>query len=414
MSSKREIDWLMLYLINRVHPSQLYLLNCVTRYPASLDSYDLFSNVSMLLRYGVGTGLSDHTIGSDLACHFAALMGATNNHVAIEKHISCSDEPHLDDKVALGLHEIESFANTCADGFDFGRKNPLKNLIETFSNNTGFLDDFSLMEVGNDLKERGNDLKGGGNIKRMKKSLQAETISEMSNGEEGKSPEAINNFRSVKGLVGPSDTVRAKKTPNQLNINWQQMSSFCDTLNKKPMQDWQSSFADFFRYDIKLSKKIFGSGKMGIADEERAHRLSTKRSLHASRDIAKNEEIELQDICFLRSGAGKPGFDFRLLRHLMQKKTKIEYLPSREDINFKNADDRDEIYRNRNKTYSSPKMKQEYLENEKSSREKRWLSEMTGSKYSKNKVLKATADILQGTSINHQNSVLETKVSKSL
>jgi pseudaminic acid synthase len=65
----------------RVGNDQITLLKCTSSYPAPIDEANLFMIPDMARRFGVRTGLSDHTIGF-LAPVVAVSLGAT----VIEKH----------------------------------------------------------------------------------------------------------------------------------------------------------------------------------------------------------------------------------------------------------------------------------------------------------------------------------------
>jgi pseudaminic acid synthase len=61
--------------------NDITLLQCTSQYPANPEEAELMTMVDMKDRFGVKVGLSDHTMGSEVAC-IATAMGAT----LIEKH----------------------------------------------------------------------------------------------------------------------------------------------------------------------------------------------------------------------------------------------------------------------------------------------------------------------------------------
>lgn len=66
---------------HKVGNNDITLLHCVSAYPAPLENVNLRTMNDMAIRYGVKVGLSDHTLGSDVALAAVAL-GAK----VIEKH----------------------------------------------------------------------------------------------------------------------------------------------------------------------------------------------------------------------------------------------------------------------------------------------------------------------------------------
>lgn len=66
---------------HRVGNDDITLLHCVSAYPAPLENVNLRTMVDMAERYGVKIGLSDHTMGTDVAIA-AATLGAS----VVEKH----------------------------------------------------------------------------------------------------------------------------------------------------------------------------------------------------------------------------------------------------------------------------------------------------------------------------------------
>lgn len=72
---------LALETCHRVGNFDVTLLHCVSAYPAPLENVNLRTMMDMADRYGVKVGLSDHTLGSDVAIAAVALSATV-----IEKH----------------------------------------------------------------------------------------------------------------------------------------------------------------------------------------------------------------------------------------------------------------------------------------------------------------------------------------
>lgn len=66
---------------HRVGNEDITLLKCTSAYPAPIEAANLCTMLDMQIRFGVKVGLSDHTMGSDVALA-AVAMGAT----MVEKH----------------------------------------------------------------------------------------------------------------------------------------------------------------------------------------------------------------------------------------------------------------------------------------------------------------------------------------
>jgi sialic acid synthase SpsE len=74
------------------------LLHCVTAYPAPESDYNLRVLASLSAIFGVPSGVSDHSLDTELIPCLAAAVGA----LAIEKHFCLSrSDPGLDDPIAL-------------------------------------------------------------------------------------------------------------------------------------------------------------------------------------------------------------------------------------------------------------------------------------------------------------------------
>ena len=80
IATEEDIE-LALDACHRMNNNQVTLLKCTSAYPAPVEEANLLTMVDMKRRYGVPTGLSDHTMGHAVAAAAVAL-GAT----MVEKH----------------------------------------------------------------------------------------------------------------------------------------------------------------------------------------------------------------------------------------------------------------------------------------------------------------------------------------
>ncbi len=88
--------------------NQLALLHCVSAYPAAAEDYNIRTVPDLAQRFGVVTGLSDHTLGSVVAVAAVALGAAM-----IEKHFTIDRSAGGPD-AAFSL-EPEEFRRLCED-----------------------------------------------------------------------------------------------------------------------------------------------------------------------------------------------------------------------------------------------------------------------------------------------------------
>lgn len=81
--------------------NDITLLQCTSQYPADPEEAELITMVDMKDRFGVKVGLSDHTMGSEVAC-IATAMGAT----LIEKHFILNKDIGGPD-AAFSMNQVE-------------------------------------------------------------------------------------------------------------------------------------------------------------------------------------------------------------------------------------------------------------------------------------------------------------------
>ncbi|MBK8817494.1 MAG: pseudaminic acid synthase [Methylococcaceae bacterium] len=104
--------------------NQLAILHCVSGYPAPAEDYNLRTIPDMMSRFGVVTGLSDHTIDNSTAIASVALGAAI-----IEKHVTLDRSGGgPDDSFSLEPKELEALCKDARTAWsalgkvDYGRK----------------------------------------------------------------------------------------------------------------------------------------------------------------------------------------------------------------------------------------------------------------------------------------------------
>ncbi len=103
---------------------ELAILHCVSGYPAPAEDYNLRTITDMLCRFGVVTGLSDHTLDNSTAIASIALGAAI-----IEKHVTLDrSNGGPDDSFSLEPKELEALCKDTHTAWsalgkvDYGRK----------------------------------------------------------------------------------------------------------------------------------------------------------------------------------------------------------------------------------------------------------------------------------------------------
>jgi len=127
---------------------ELAILHCVSGYPAPAEDYNLRTLVDMQNRFGLVTGLSDHTIDNTTAITSVAL-GAS----IIEKHVTLDrNGGGPDDSFSLELKELKQLcvgAKTAWESLgkiDYGRKSSEQGNVK-FRRSLYFIKDIKEGEV---------------------------------------------------------------------------------------------------------------------------------------------------------------------------------------------------------------------------------------------------------------------------
>lgn len=91
IATKEDIE-LAIQVCKEVKNDDITLLRCVSAYPAPLEDVNLQTMVDMKERFGVKVGLSDHTMGSDVAIAAVALGAEiVEKHFIIDRNIGGPD-----------------------------------------------------------------------------------------------------------------------------------------------------------------------------------------------------------------------------------------------------------------------------------------------------------------------------------
>jgi N,N'-diacetyllegionaminate synthase len=89
----------------------IYLLHCVTSYPAPLNESNLLAMKLIEKKFGLKTGFSDHSIGKEVS-YCAVCLGAS----IIEKHITTNNNlPGPDHKASMEFKEFKDFVSSLRD-----------------------------------------------------------------------------------------------------------------------------------------------------------------------------------------------------------------------------------------------------------------------------------------------------------
>ena len=103
-----EIDFSINFLKER-KVKQIAILICVSDYPASIKNYDLSKLKYYKEKYNVAVGVSDHTVGNELAIA-AIAAGAT----IVEKHVKLdNDKDSIDSHFSLPSKKFKMFNHNC-------------------------------------------------------------------------------------------------------------------------------------------------------------------------------------------------------------------------------------------------------------------------------------------------------------
>lgn len=105
--------WDALEACRRMNNNQIILLKCTSAYPAPLQEMNLLAIPEMQKKFGVIVGLSDHSLGSEVAIAAVALGAKViEKHFILDKSIGGPDasfslDPHEFKKMATNIRNVE-------------------------------------------------------------------------------------------------------------------------------------------------------------------------------------------------------------------------------------------------------------------------------------------------------------------
>ena len=111
LSNLKEID-LTLKTAKKYGCKDITLLYCVSNYPSNANDFNL-NNINILSKkFKCRVGLSDHSVGSSMAC-----MAIAKGAEVIEKHICLNGINTVDSKFSIKGSDIKKFTNDINDAF---------------------------------------------------------------------------------------------------------------------------------------------------------------------------------------------------------------------------------------------------------------------------------------------------------
>jgi pseudaminic acid synthase len=104
--------------------NDIMILKCTSDYPARPEDANLATIADMQEKFGVPVGLSDHTLGIEVAVQAVKYYGAA----AIEKHITINpEEGGVDSAFSLGPEELKNLVEGTKAAWESGKKSPQDN-----------------------------------------------------------------------------------------------------------------------------------------------------------------------------------------------------------------------------------------------------------------------------------------------
>lgn len=112
--------------------NELAILHCISGYPAPAEDYNLNVIPDMIKRFGIITGLSDHTIDNTTAiCSIALGASIIEKHVTLDRQAGGTDDSFsLEPEELKELCDRSSIAWSALGQIDYGRKSSEKDNVK--------------------------------------------------------------------------------------------------------------------------------------------------------------------------------------------------------------------------------------------------------------------------------------------